>query len=133
VERLLVLAVIASAVSPSFAKCNKVPATGAAAAQAANLIATLNCAVGQTNLAPNSLLVDRFEVAANSGVTHPYSSVAFAVLAETIDGNPRNIVGTPNAKASATNLVQCSLEVTEASVLGSCLAGAGTVYVVYHK
>jgi hypothetical protein len=133
VERLLVLAVIAIAVSPAFARCNKLPATAAAAAQSSNLIATLNCAAGQTNVASNALLVERFEIAANSGVTRPYPAVAFAVLAETIDGNSRNVVATPNPKGSAMSLVQCSLEVTDASVLGSCLTGPGTVYVVYHK
>ncbi len=132
-ERLLVLAVIAIAVGPAFGRCGKVPATGAAAAQIPNLVATLNCAAGQTNEAGNALLVDRFEVVANSGVTHAYHSVAFAVIAETVDGNLRNAVATPSSKTSAISLVQCTLGVSDTSVLGTCVARPGTVYVVYHK
>ncbi len=132
-ERLLVLAVISIAVTPASGKCGKVPATGAEAARSPNLITTLNCASGQTTETGNALLVDRFEVAANSGVTRAYHAVSFAVVAETINGNLRNAVATPNSKTSATSLVQCSVDVSDTSVLGSCVGGPGTVYAVYHK
>ena len=132
-ERLLVLALIAIAANPAFGRCGKMPATGAAAAQARDLIATLNCAASQRSASGSSLLVDRFQVAANTGVTRAYHAVAFAVIAETVGGNLRNAVAAPNSKTSAIGLVQCSLDVSDTSVLGTCLAGPGTVYAVYRK
>jgi hypothetical protein len=129
VRQLLVLAALVVTVNPAWAQCERAN-PGTTPNQVTNLISALNCVSDQPG---DALLVDKFAVAANSGVRRQYPAVAVAVLSESVGDNVKTAVATPNPKGATVSVVHCSLEVRDQTVLGTCLDSPGMVYVVYRK